>query len=41
MKLTEINMTTKHEEIKEFMRKLEGNSDYAIQKLASGILKSI
>lgn len=38
MKLTEVDMTTKHSEIKEFMLKIESNNDFFIHKIASGIL---
>lgn len=36
MKLTKVEMTTKHAEIKDFMLKLESSNDYFINKVASG-----
>ena len=41
MKLTQVNMTTKHTEIKEFMKKLEVSSNYFINKIASGNINTI
>ena len=41
MKLTQVNMTTKHTEIKEFMKKLEVSSNYFINKIASGNINHI
>lgn len=36
MKLAVKDMTTKHEQIKEFMMKVEASSDYFIHKIAEG-----
>lgn len=41
MKLTELEMTTKHPEIKDFMLKLEANNDLFIHKIATGIVSLI
>ncbi len=37
MKLAVKDMTTKHQEIKEFMMKVEASSDYFIHKIAEGL----
>lgn len=41
MKLTELEMTTKHADIKEFMLKLEASNDLFIHKVATGTILTI